>query len=333
MAANNQLDVYKIILKKKKGFNFKTLITSRYVQDQETNYRNSGLFNLLYKAILEQIAKEIWRHPESKIGLTLFKKRGEKENKILTSHSSEFVIEGYIDGGPYDMIRKLSNLSKTKSQNIKKDDIITDRYYIYMYFPLHSNVGVVFLQSKSNANIRTAIKEFLPEICKTDINKGCKVETYIPTFLKEEFKEGAIVQSLTYSQQFVTEVDTSDGITNHEEAYNVIIQIQPQNQTVELGSINSLLDKVGNMAIKVGQRIKPLSEFEKKKGALRNEDMKKTSPFSLDDDEKVRPVIMLDDIETLGIDEDGNFCRADLKTYCDGLLQQIYSDIYPISNE
>lgn len=47
MAANNQLDVYKIILKKKKGFNFKTLITSRYVQDQETNYRNSGLFNLL----------------------------------------------------------------------------------------------------------------------------------------------------------------------------------------------------------------------------------------------------------------------------------------------
>ena len=49
MAANNQLDVYKIILKKKKGFNFKTLITSRYVQDQETNYRNSGLFNLLYK--------------------------------------------------------------------------------------------------------------------------------------------------------------------------------------------------------------------------------------------------------------------------------------------
>lgn len=313
--------------------NFKTLITSRYVQDQETNYRNSGLFNLLYKAILEQIAKEIWRHPESKIGLTLFKKRGEKENKILTSHSSEFVIEGYIDGGPYDMIRKLSNLSKTKSQNIKKDDIITDRYYIYMYFPLHSNVGVVFLQSKSNANIRTAIKKFLPEICKTDINKGCKVETYIPTFLKEEFKEGAIVQSLTYSQQFVTEVDTSDGITNHEEAYNVIIQIQPQNQTVELGSINSLLDKVGNMAIKVGQRIKPLSEFEKKKGALRNEDMKKTSPFSLDDDEKVRPVIMLDDIETLGIDEDGNFCRADLKTYCDGLLQQIYSDIYPISNE
>lgn len=165
------------------------------------------------------------------------------------------------------------------------------------------------------------------------LNKGCKVETYIPTFLKEEFKEGAIVQSLTYSQQFVTEVDTSDGITNHEEAYNVIIQIQPQNQTVELGSINSLLDKVGNMAIKVGQRIKPLSEFEKKKGALRNEDMKKTSPFSLDDDEKVRPVIMLDDIETLGIDEDGNFCRADLKTYCDGLLQQIYSDIYPISNE
>lgn len=180
---------------------------------------------------------------------------------------------------------------------------------------------------------QTAIKKFLPEICKTDINKGCKVETYIPTFLKEEFKEGAIVQSLTYSQQFVTEVDTSDGITNHEEAYNVIIQIQPQNQTVELGSINSLLDKVGNMAIKVGQRIKPLSEFEKKKGALRNEDMKKTSPFSLDDDEKVRPVIMLDDIETLGIDEDGNFCRADLKTYCDGLLQQIYSDIYPISNE
>lgn len=333
MAAINQLDVYKIILKKKRGFNFKELITSRYVQDQEANYRNNGLFNLLYKAILEQIAKEIWRHPESKIGLTLFKKRGEKENKILTSHSSDYVIEGFIDGGPYDMIRKLANLSKTKSQNIKKDDIITDRYYIYMYLPLNSNIGVVFLQSKSNANIRSAIKNFLPQICKTDINKGCKVETYIPSYLKEEFKDGAIVQSLTYSQQFVTEVDTSDETANHEETYNVVVQIQPQNQQVELGSINLLLDKVGNMAVKVGERIKHLSEFEKKKGAIRNEEMKKTSPFSLDNEDKVRPVIILDDIETLGKDEDGNFCRADLKTYCDSLLQQIYADIYPISHE
>ena len=81
MAANNQLDVYKIILKKKKGFNFKTLITSRYVQDQETNYRNSGLFNLLYKAILEQIAKEIWRHPEVKLVLLYLRKEGKRRIK------------------------------------------------------------------------------------------------------------------------------------------------------------------------------------------------------------------------------------------------------------
>ncbi len=333
MAANNQLDVYKIILKKKNGFNFKTLITSRYVEDQGTNHRDNALFNLLYKAVLEQIAKEIWKQPESKIGLTLFKKRGEKINNILKSHSSAFVIEGFIDGGPYDMIRKLANLSKTKSQNIKKNNIITDRYYIYMYLPLHSNIGIVFLQSKSNANIRKAIKKFLPEICKTDINKGCKVETYIPSFLKEEFKQGAIVQSLTYSQQFVTEVDTSDETTSREETYNVIIQIQPQNQVVEFGSINSLLNKIGDMTIKVGRRIKPLSEFEKKKGSLRNDEMKKTSPFTLDDDEKVRPVIILDDIETLRIDEDGYFNRTDLKAYCDDLLQQIRADIYPISQE
>ena len=43
---------------------------------------------------------------------------------------------------------------------------------------------------------------------------------------------------------------------------------------------------------------------------------------------------MLDDIETLGIDEDGNFCRADLKTYCDGLFATNFIPIfYPISNE
>ena len=61
--------------------------------------------------------------------------------------------------------------------------------------------------------------------------------------------------------------------------------------------------------------------------------MKKTSPFTLDDDEKVRPVIILDDIETLRIDEDGYFNRTDLKAYCDDLLQQIRADIYPISQE
>lgn len=329
---SDQLDVYKIILKKKNNFTFKSLITSKFVPENDlTNYRDSSLFNFLYKAVLQLLAKEIWKHPDSKIGLTLFKKRGEKENNILTAHSSSFIIEGFIDGGVYDMVRKMANLSKTRSQNIKRDDIITDRYYIYIYFPLNSNIGVVFLQSKTNANIRSAIKKFFPEICKTDINKGCKIESYIPTYLKQEFKDGAIVQSLTYTQQFVTEVDAEDEIVEQEESYNVVIQIQPQNQVVNLGTLDTLLEKVGNMTIKIGNRIKPLSEFEKKRGSLKNNEMNRSSPFTLDDEEKVRPVIILDDL--FEKDEEGNFQRNDLKSYCDDILNQIHSDIYPISDE
>ena len=332
MASNNQLDVYKVILKKKNNFTFRSLINSKYVLEGDTtNYRDNTLFNFLYKAVLEKLAKEIWRHPDCKIGLTLFKKRGEKENNILTSHSSSFVIEGFIDGGPYDMIRKMANLSKTKSQNIKRDDIITDRYYIYIYFPLNSNIGVVFLQSKTNANIRSAIKKFFPEVCKTDINKGCRIESYIPPSLKEEFKSGAIVQSLTYTQQFVTEIDSQDEIVEREEAYNVVVQIQPQNQAVNLNGLETLLEKVGNMTVKIGNRIKPLSEFEKKRGSLKNEEMNRTSPFTLDNEEKVRPIIALDDL--FEIDEEGNFPRTNLKNYCDDILSQIHADIYPISNE
>ncbi|MCD7935444.1 MAG: hypothetical protein LUG98_01135, partial [Tannerellaceae bacterium] len=149
MAVQNKLDVYKIILKKRGDFTFRDLIKKKYQTEKGVNHTDSKLFNLLYKEVLVMLTKEIWKHGDSKMGLTLFKARGEKENTVLTSHSKDFVLEGYIDGGPYDMIRRLANLSGTKKQKINKNDIITDRYYIYMHLPLDSNIGIVFLQSKS----------------------------------------------------------------------------------------------------------------------------------------------------------------------------------------
>ncbi len=80
MAANNQLDVYKIILKKKKVLILKhSLLLDMF----KTKKRIIEIvdYSIFYKSNSEQIAKEIWRHPESKIGLTLFKKEGKRRIK------------------------------------------------------------------------------------------------------------------------------------------------------------------------------------------------------------------------------------------------------------
>ena len=99
--------------------------------------------------LLEQIGKNVYCVNEKKMGLTIFKERGQRPNKVITAYSSNYIIEGYIDGGPYDTIRKLANLTDmSKRKNIKKTDIVTDRYYIYLYLPLKSRIGVLMVQKK-----------------------------------------------------------------------------------------------------------------------------------------------------------------------------------------
>lgn len=322
----NKLDVYQICLSKRSG-------TLKDVIKKKNNIADSSItkakiFNSFYRNLLELIGNNVFCVDSKKIGLTIFKGKGERINNILSSHSSSFTIEGFLDAGPYNSIRKLAKLSDlSKRRIISKNDIVTDRYYFYLYFPLDSSIGILMVQSKENSSIRRAVKPFIENLFTTDTTKGCRVNVYYPKWLKNEFIAGANLGSLSYEQEFVTQVQTEETTITKSEEYDVKVTIIPKTNTDNISESNSIIDKIGNIfSIKIGTAIHSLSSFSNKKGVMKNEDLKKSLSFVVDKENEIRPVILIESY--ISADENGDFNREELKSLCDELLDKIKSEIY-----
>ena len=88
-----------------------------------------------------------------------------------------------------------------------------------------------------------------------------------------------------------------------------------------------VINKIGNFfGIRIGGNTHSLSSFSKKKGVMRNEDLKKSLPFIIDKEDEIHPIIPID--EYISADENGDFKRNDLKSLCDNFLEKIKLEIY-----
>ena len=326
----SKLDVYQIILGKRAGL-FKYVICKK-CGITETSPAKSKVFNAFYKKFLEMIGTNVFCVDAKKMGLTIFKERGQRINKVMTAHSDSFVIEGYIDGGPYDTIRKLAKLSDTsKRQTINKTDIVTDRYYIYLYLPLDSKMGVLMVQTKENSSIRRAIKPFFETLFKTDSTKNCRINSYYPKWLKEDFLQGANLHNMSFETENISQAQSEEELTIETETFNVKITITPTNDQTAITDATTATNRIGRLfALKIGDVVKPLSSFTKKKGTMKNEEQKKSLPFVIDEEDNIHPVIEIDN--DLTPDENGDYGRDNLKNYCDGLLNRIKPEIYGIDH-
>lgn len=322
----SKLDVYQICLSKRSGTLKDVVIKKNNITDSPIT--RTKIFNSFYRNLLELIGGNVFCIDAKKMGLTIFKGKGERINNILTSHSSSFVIEGFIDAGPYNSIRKLAKLSDlSKRRTINKNDIVTDRYYFYLYFPWDSKIGILMVQSKENSSIRRAIKPFIERLFKTDATKGCRVNIYYPKWLKEHFIDGANLCSLTYEQEFVTQIQTEEETLIKSEDFDVKVTIVPKTDTETISNSSTIINKIGSLfGIKIGTDTFSLSSFTKKKGVMRNDDFKKSLPFVIDKEDEIHPIIHID--EYISADENGDFKREDLKSLCDNLLDNIKLEIY-----
>ena len=91
----SKLDVYRIVLGNRAG-KFKNVICKKFgiTEDSPANNR---VFNVFYKKLLEQLGGHVFCIDAKKMGLTIFKERGQRINNVITAHSDSCVIEGYID--------------------------------------------------------------------------------------------------------------------------------------------------------------------------------------------------------------------------------------------
>ena len=318
----SQLEIYKIILGRK---------TVRQIIKEKGRIEgvvdDTTLFNCLFSRILRELTQDAaWHSDRTKVGLSLLANEGEDVNQILTTHSRKNLIEGYIDGGQYDKIRVAAEMNNVSEKTILgRNKMIASRFYLYLYLPLDSNIGLLFLERKTGQNIKSAIELLISDILRT--NHHIKLERYVPQPLIDEYKNNGIIDNFTFTDFITTSVNDGSGIEQVERGYNVTIKITPTNgNKPEYKFIHQALDFIEQSNVKIGNTLKSLSNFGKKKGTLKKED--KAYSFAISDDLKIKPIIPIDD--ELQDEDMGILRRTDIKSMCDKLLKQIYNDVYII---
>lgn len=323
MADKSKLEVFKVIIGRE---TFRERVVSKCNLDSNTVYDND-VFNSLYAVVLQKLTQNtVWTHNKTKLGLTLFSNEGQGVNDILSSHSERFVIEGYIDGGPYDRIRTLAQMNNVQNRSVLgRDKIVTDRFYVFMYFPLDSNIGMVFLERKTGQDIHKPIGIFLKEVFK---GRGkVSIERYVPMSLIEEYRTDGVVDTFTFTDNIVSAEIEENAEEQQERTFDVTVMIKPRNgETYNYGIINEALDSVGNFSVKIGNRIKKLAEFNTKKARIRRNN--ESYSFSVGDDLKIRPMVEIE--EDVHDREHDILKRREAFDMVNSLLTQIKGDVYPI---
>ena len=321
----SQLEIYKIILGRK---TVRQILEEKAEEEGVILNNNNDFANYLYRKFLCKLTQEIaWKSDNTKLGLSLFANREEDINTILTNHSEHNCIEGFIDGGPYDKIKTIAQTTNVSQRELLgRDKMVTERFYMYLYLPLGAKVGLLLIEKKGSFKISSAIQCLIVELLKTD-HSAVKFERFVPHSLIDEYKNGRVVDTLTFTDYMTTSVIDGNDENAVMKRYGVTIKITPPTEDrTDLNLVNNMLNALREASMKLGIATKSLSEFSTKRGTLKKEN--KRYSFTLGNDLKIKPIIEIED--ELQDEELGILKRADIKSMCDELLAQIRDEIYAI---
>lgn len=323
--ADSKLEIYQINLGSK---SFRDIICENNKLQNPNERDAEDLFLLLYRRFLSLITQNAaWTSDATKLGLSLFSNDGENVNTILSSHAEHNLIEGFIDGGAYDQLRTIAQTDNVSDrEQLGRNKMVADRYYFYMYCPIDSNIGLVFLERKKRLDIHTVVILFLKELLK---NNSCKVkiDRFIPRSVVEEYKHGAVVDSFLFMDNIITGVLDGEGNIENEKRCGVTVKISlPEDDRPHYNNLHNILQRLGNVILKSGDTEKPLIDFVKKRGSLKKEDKKYT--FNIQEDLKIKPTIIVSN--ELQDEERSILIRSEIKNMCDEILETVKPNVYPV---
>ena len=255
----------------------------------------------------------------------MFSNEGKVVNTILRAHSDSHIIEGFIDGGPYDRLRTMAEKNNaTVTTILDRNKIVTDRYYIFLYLPLNSSVGLFFIERKKGQDIHNPMSLFLGETLR--IRYKIKIERYIPKALIDNFERDGIIESFTFTDSVTSSVLDENGTMQHENRYDISLSIKPHFEgPCTYKKLKDTLNRF-NITVNIEDTVKKIGDFRTKKARIQKD--KEAYNFLIKDSLSIRPTIEIpDDIH----DRDHDVLKHEeaYKMALD-LLDQIKDDIYLI---
>lgn len=234
-------------------------------------------------------------------------------------------IWGILKGGAKGNGKTKSPVNNREEEEDLSGDVIDDKYFFYLHFPLDSKWGYLFFQIYGGESIRNEFIQHITDLFKVNrcYNKAV-CSPILPNSIRDEFKNNSRVVGLTYNTNILSSSMTEDReFVNLCANYNIEITIKPAGQNVisteRIGIMNRILSSMSFNNLS-------LNGSRKKKATLENLASGKTSTFQLDGQDDVMPRIYLDGKVPMDINGTPNF--VNLKRYCDDLLRELVAEQY-----
>ena len=233
-------------------------------------------------------------------------------------------VWGVLKGGPKGSGKTKSPITNREEEEDLGGNVINDKYFFYLHFPLNGNVGYLFFQVYGGASIRGEFIQHITDLFKIP-GKYNKAVPYpiLPNCIRDEFKGNSKIVEFNYITNILASSLTEDtAFSNICDKYHIEVSIKPK------GGVNITPDKVSvlnTIFSSLSLKNARLSNAVKKKVTLQNLATKKISKFELDTND-VMPRIYLNG--RINIDDNGipNFTES--KTFCDSLLRELIEGHY-----
>ncbi len=236
-------------------------------------------------------------------------------------NSSDSFIYGLLKGGDLGNGKTKSNVRDKNDEENLDGNVINDKYFFILYFPLNDNKGYILFQSFKDEGIR---KVFVNTVMTSffsleDEYKKPKPENFYPKIIKEQFKQNALVKEIRFTdRQLSSRLSSESSFQSIANEFKIEVKITPIGGGIATRLYKTLAESLGLQQIGNNR----LENFNRTSIVVQDETTKKVTHFELGNEfEDIKPRIYLNG----RIDFDNNELPEydSLKEYCLQLLNEI----------
>ena len=259
-------------------------------------------------------------------------------NKYLKNQpkylSESNIILGVINGGSYGRDRIIGDVNNPdEGSQLGKSKTVLQYYFFLLYLPLDHDEGCFIIHSNGKEETITNIfRSFISHLFKASNYNKVNIESFCPKSFQDEFKKGAIIQTIEFKDSKIDNTHTANGTTDIVGKFDIKIEVTPKSKDISITAFDKLKSTFEKYIFGKEKNPKKLHDFDEAKVTTKNPVDNSTRTFEWNTkDENFVPVVYLDG-RIAKLNDDGTPNFDELETLCknyfnDEVLPELRPDL------